>query len=43
MPTYVNKMREKFGQEVDEANAKAFEALGYKVETKERVDFTKLF
>jgi hypothetical protein len=29
MPTFVNKMREKFGSEVDEANAKAFEALGY--------------
>lgn len=29
MPTYVNKMREKFGQEVDDANAKAFEALAY--------------
>lgn len=29
MPTFVNKMREKFGSEVDEANAKAFEALAY--------------
>jgi len=29
MPTYVNKMREMFSQEVDEANAKAFEALRY--------------
>ena len=33
MRTYVNRMREKFGDEVDEANAKAFEALGYDDET----------